>query len=152
MNKLKKVFKTETWSKVGRAAKKMAKKAIMLSIYAELTGSMVIFTVYDVMYIAGMTEYIPGYMKVEQYCTAAVIGTIIFMQKEQEETRKATRRIMEQAQINDNGWKERFADAMMKGIHFFREQGNLSTIQEAKFRQIVSYSIGKMEEEMQEGK
>ena len=41
---------------------------------------------------------------------------------------------------------------MMKGIQFFRSEGNLSTMQEAKFRQIVSYSIGKMEEEMKEEK
>lgn len=152
MNKIKRVFRLETWRKFGSAAWKIAKKIIWWIAVMQFAGNAIVFMVTDIMWIAGKIEYIPGYMKVEEYCTAAAFIVIFIAEKQQERSKIETAKIMEKVKINDRNWKMRFTAEMMKGIQFFRSEGNLSTMQEAKFRQIVSYSIGKMEEEMKEEK
>lgn len=141
-----KVFKISTLKKIG----KIAEKIIWWIAITQFAANMVIFTVFDILKIAGMIEYVPGYMKVEQYFTVTAIITIMIVGKQLDKQKNETDKIMKAVQINDNNWKTRFAAEMMKSIHFFREQGQLSMIQEAKFREMVRYSVGKMEDEMQE--
>lgn len=145
-------FKLNKLKKIGKIAGEIAKKIIWWIAVIQLAGNMILFTVIDIMRLAGMIEYVPGYMKVEQYFTVAAIITIMIVEKQLEKQKNETAKIMKAAQINDNSWKRRFAAEMMKSIQFFRAQGQLSPIQEAKFREMVRYSVGKMEEEMQEGK
>lgn len=152
MDKLKSVLKLDVWKRFGRAVWRTAKKIIWWIAVIQFAGNVILFMLADVMLIAGNIKYIPGYMKVEQYCTAVALIVIFIAEKQQEKSRIETAKIMENAQINDRNWKMCFAAEMLKGIQFFRSEGQLSTMQEAKFRQIVSYSARKMEEEMKEGK
>ena len=152
MDKPKSVLKLDVWKKFGRAVWRAAKKITWWIAVMQFAGNAILFMLADVMLLAGKIKYIPGYMKVEQYCTAVAFIVIFITEKQKEKSRIETAKIMKNVQINDKNWKMRFVAEMMKGIQFFRSEGQLSTMQEAKFRQIVSYSVREMEEEMKEGK
>lgn len=151
---VKKLSELDTYKKIWQRVKEKAAAVLRALTF----GSAVLFLVLNlftavivmILEIAGLVEYVPGYIKVEWFCTALVFVGIEIMNHEENERGKQYKKAIKDAEINNQNWHLRFKRQMIQNIQFFRAMNQLTPREEAKFTRIVNYSARELAKEIRE--
>lgn len=142
---VKKLSELDTYKKIWQRVKEKggssAAGAAFGSAVLFLTLNLLTAVIVMILEIAGLVEYVPGYIKVEWFCTALVFVGIEIMNHEENEREKQYKKAIKDVEINNQNWQLRFRQRMIQNIWLFRAMNQLTPREEAKFIRIVNYSV-----------
>lgn len=153
---VKKLSELDTYKRIWQRVKEKAAAVLRALAF----GSAVLFLALNlltavivmILEIAGRVDYVPGYMRVEWFCTALVLIGIEIIDHEEKEREKHYKKAIKGMEINNQNWHLRFKRKMIQNIQFFRSINQLTPREEAKFIRIVNYSARELAKEIRESR
>lgn len=153
---VKKLSELDTYKRIWQRVKEKAAAVLRALAFGSavlfLALNLITAVIVTILEVAGLVDYVPGYMRVEWFCAALVLVGIEIVDHEGKKREKHCEKVIKDTEINNQNWELRFRQRMIQNIQFFRSINQLTPREEAKFIRIVNYSARERAKEIRESR